>query len=652
MDSNKTTTLSSRPFVIGTSGHIDHGKTTLVKALTGVDTDHWAEEKKRGITIDLGFAHYEGEQGNQMAFVDVPGHEKFIHNMLAGVAGLDAVLLVVAADEGVMPQTREHLNICNLLKIQTGLVVLTRIDLVEEEEMVELCREEVSELLKGTFLEGAPILAVSPVTGEGLDVLRKTLSKLPKQIQHPATEKPFRLHVDRSFTLKGFGTVVTGTVLSGTVRQDEEILQYPQRRNVRIRGLQNHGQEVKEINAGQRAALNLAGIAKEEIQRGDQLAHPESLLNSYLLNVSLTLLEDVLAPLKNRTRVRVHLGSKEVFGRIALSEGESLSPGKTALVQLRLESLVSGSYGDRFIVRSYSPMITLGGGMVIDPSPGKSRRVQHELPERLERLHVGDENIRSEEVIYLQSVRGVTETEFSVRTGFSSRQTGKALQLLQSQQKVLCVEPLTGRYLHVEHIVLIGKFLRKALKKHHNKFPDRDGMTRSELGGKLSLIFTEKEVEKLLKYLVKVGLFTQNDQYISLAEHQPQASQSREESLARCLELIKSGGFQPLRRTHLLQELGLNEKDGMTLLKSAAHSKRLVRVAEDLHYIPEQIASIIKSLRFYFSENPNITVIQFKELLNISRKHAIDLLEYFDSQQLTIREDNHRIPARITALNN
>ena len=316
MDSNKTAALSSRPFVIGTSGHIDHGKTTLVKALTGVDTDRWAEEKKRGITIDLGFAHYEDEQGNQMAFVDVPGHEKFIHNMLAGVAGLDAVLLVVAADEGVMPQTREHLNICNLLKIQTGLVVLTRIDLVEEEEMVELCREEVSELLKGTFLEGAPILAVSPVTGEGLDELRKTLSKLPKQIQHPATEKPFRLHVDRSFTLKGFGTVVTGTVLSGTVRQDEEILQYPQRRNVRIRGLQNHGQEVKEINAGQRAALNLAGIAKEEIQRGDQLAHPESLLNSYLLNVSLTLLEDVLAPLKNRTRVRVHLRSKDVFGRI------------------------------------------------------------------------------------------------------------------------------------------------------------------------------------------------------------------------------------------------------------------------------------------------------------------------------------------------
>ena len=652
MDSNKTAALSSRPFVIGTSGHIDHGKTTLVKALTGVDTDRWAEEKKRGITIDLGFAHYEDEQGNQMAFVDVPGHEKFIHNMLAGVAGLDAVLLVVAADEGVMPQTREHLNICNLLKIQTGLVVLTRIDLVEEEEMVELCREEVSELLKGTFLEGAPILAVSPVTGEGWDELRKTLSKLPKQIQHPATEKPFRLHVDRSFTLKGFGTVVTGTVLSGTVRQDEEILQYPQRRNVRIRGLQNHGQEVKEINAGQRAALNLAGISKEEIQRGDQLAHPESLLNSYLLNVSLTLLEDVLAPLKNRTRVRVHLGSKEVFGRIALLEGETLSPGKTALVQLRLESLVSGSYGDRFIVRSYSPMITLGGGMVIDPSPGKSRRVQHELPERLERLHVGDENIRSEEVIYLQSVRGVTESEFSVRTGLSSRQSGKALQLLQSQQKVLCVEPLTGRYLHVEHIVRIGKFLSKALEQHHKKFPDRDGMTRSELGGKLSLIFTEKEVEKLLKYLVKVGLFTQNDQYISLAEHQPQASQSREDSLARCLELIKSGGFQPLRRTHLLQELGLNEKDGMTLLKSAAHSKRLVRVAEDLHYIPEQIASIIESLWFYFSENPNITVIQFKELLNISRKHAIDLLEYFDSQQLTIREDNHRIPARITALNN
>ena len=637
--------------MIGTSGHIDHGKTTLVKALTGVDTDRWAEEKKRGITIDLGFAHYEDEQGNQLAFVDVPGHEKFIHNMLAGVAGMDAVLLVVAADEGVMPQTREHLNICNLLKIKTGLVAITRIDLVEDSDMVELCQEEVAELLEGTFLEGKPVIPVSTTSGEGLTELRQALSKLGKQIPAAEIEKPFRLSVDRSFTLKGFGTVVTGTVLSGSLRQDEEVQQFPQQRSVRIRGLQAHSQTVSEVFAGQRAALNLAGITKEEIQRGDQLAKEGSLLTSYMLNASLTLLEDVSAALKNRTRIRLHLGSQEVFGRIVLLEGETLSPGKTTLVQFRLESLVCTRHGDRFIVRSYSPMFTLGGGMVIDPSPSKSRRVLHELSGRLRRLHDGDENVRSAEVIYLQSVKGVIEAEFSVRSGLSAKQSAKILQLLQSQQQVLCVDPFSKRYLHVQHVERIGEFLSKVLTIHHKKFADREGMTRSELGGKLSLIFTEKEVEILLKYMIKLGKFVQNGQYFSLAEHQPQVSQAQEAGLAHCFELIKAGGFQPYRRTRLLEELEMNEQEGVAMLKSAVHSKRLVRVADDLYYAPEQTKEILISLRKYLQDNQSITVIQFKEILNISRKHAIDLLEYFDSQHLTIREDNHRVPGSILASN-
>ena len=637
--------------MIGTSGHIDHGKTTLVKALTGVDTDRWEEEKKRGITIDLGFAHYQDEQGNQLAFVDVPGHEKFIHNMLAGVAGMDAVLLVVAADEGVMPQTREHLNICNLLKIKTGLVAITRIDLVEDSDMVELCQDEVAELLEGTFLEGKPVIPVSTTSGEGLTELRQALSKLGKQIPAAEIEKPFRLSVDRSFTIKGFGTVVTGTVLSGSLRQDEEVQQFPQQRSVRIRGLQAHSQTVSEVFAGQRAALNLAGITKEEIQRGDQLVKEGSLLTSYMLNASLTLLEDVSAALKNRTRIRLHLGSQEVFGRIVLLEGETLSPGKTTLVQFRLESLVCTRHGDRFIVRSYSPMFTLGGGMVIDPFPSKSRRVLHELSGRLRRLHDGDENVRSAEVIYLQSVKGVIEAEFSVRSGLSAKQSAKILQLLQSQQQVLCADPFSKRYLHVQHVERIGEFLSKVLTIHHKKFADREGMTRSELGGKLSLIFTEKEVEILLKYMIKLGKFVQNGQYFSLAEHQPQVSQAQEAGLAHCFELIKAGGFQPYRRTRLLEELEMNEQEGVAMLKSAVHSKRLVRVADDLYYAPEQTKEILISLRKYLQDNQSITVIQFKELLNISRKHAIDLLEYFDSQHLTIREDNHRVPGSILASN-
>ena len=651
MSNSETLTPNPRPFVIGTSGHIDHGKTSLVKILTGVDTDRWAEEKERGITIDLGFAHYEDEKGNPLVFVDVPGHEKFIHNMLAGVAGMDAVLLVVAADKGVMPQTREHLNICNLLKIQTGLVALTRTDLVEDSELIELCQEEVIELLEGTFLEGQPVIPVSAKSGEGLTKLREALSKLYKQIPAPEIEKPFRLGVDRSFTVKGFGTVVTGTVLSGSVKQDEEVQQYPQKRGVRIRGLQAHGQAVNEVFAGQRAALNLAGITKEKIQRGDQLAKSESLLTSYMLNATLTLLEDVSVPLKNRTRIRLYLGCKEVFGRIVLLEDKILSPGGKALVQFRLESPVSARHSDLFIVRSYSPMHTIGGGMVIDPSPSKSRRVLNELPERLGRLHDGDENLRSAEVIYLQSVKGVLEAEFTVRSGLSVKQSGKVLKLLQSQHKVLCVEPFSKRYLHVEHVERIGEFLGKVLAIHHKRFVDREGMTRSELGGKLSLIFTEKEVEILLKYMVKQGRFLQNGQYYSLTGHQPQVSQALEAGLTICLKLIKAKGFQPHRRTRLLEELEMNEKDGVAMLKSAVHSKRLVRITEDLYYAPEQTTEILIILMKYLQNNQSITVIQFKELLNISRKYAVDLLEYFDSQHFTIREDNHRVPGSILAFN-
>ena len=641
-----------RPFVIGTSGHIDHGKTSLVKAITGVDTDRLEEEKKRGITIDLGFANYEDDNGRQMAFVDVPGHEKFIHNMLAGIAGIDAVLLVVAADKGIMPQTREHLNICNLLKIGSGLVALTKVDLVDDTEMLKLCHDEILELLEGTFLEGQPVIPVSSTHGDGIDEVKGELAKLYNKINIQDVEKSFRLNVDRSFTLKGFGTVVTGTVLCGSINQDNEVEQFPQKRAIRIRGLQTQGKKVNEVFVGQRAALNLGGISKEEIKRGDQLAKKNSLLTSYMINATFFLLDEVSTPLKNRTRIRLFIGSKEVIGRIFFLEGSYLSPGKRSMVQLRLESLVSSKYGDNFIIRSFTPMHTLGGGMVIDPSPSKSRRMQREFPKRLVRMYKGDENVRAEEVIFLQSVRGVKESEFSVRSGLSLNQSRKAFKFLQSKQKVVCLDKLSKRYLHVEHLGRIANYLKRILEFHHKKFSDRKGMTRSELAGKLNLIFNEREVEVILKYIVNLGGLTQNSNYYHLLEHQQQFSKSQDDLLKRCLRLISSGGFQPIRRTRLLEEVGLNKKDGLDILKSAVHSKQLLSVAEDLYYTPNQIEEILLYLREYLYKNRNITVIQFKELLKISRKHAIDLLEYFDKQHLTIRQDNFRIPGTILANRN
>ena len=647
MSHNQEPKTMRRPYVVATSGHIDHGKTALVEAITGIDTDRLQEEKKRGITIDLGFAHFEQEQGVQIAFVDVPGHEKFIHNMLAGMAGIDAVILVIAADKGVMPQTREHLNICNLLEIREGLIALTKIDLVEDLGMLELCKDEVFELVKGTFLEGKPVIPVSANKSDGIVELREELLNLFNKIKTPELENPFRLNVDRSFTLRGFGTVVTGTVLSGSISKEEEVFQFPQERIVRIRSMHTHGQKTDKVYAGQRAALNLAGIKKEEIKRGDQLGEPESLLSSYILYATFYLLENVSDELRNRTRIRLYLGSSEVIGRIIFLEGSTLYPGNKNFVRIILESLVSTKFGDRFIIRSFSPMITLGGGMVLDPLPSKSRRIKREIPERIFSLSDEDPNIRSEEVIYLQSVKGLMESEFSVRTDLSIKQSRKVFEILQSKKKIFCVNNLTKRYLHFEHIDNISHYVMRILELHHKKFIDRKGMTRAELVGKLRLIFNEKEVETLLNYLVKENRLLKNGDYYHLLEHHPQVSKSLEKSISQCIFLIISGGYQPMRRNRLLEELKLSEKDGLVILKSAVHSKKLLNVAQDLYFTPEKMEEILVILRDYLHVNKSITVIQFKELLNISRKYAIDLLEYFDRQRFTIREGNYRIPGTI-----
>ena len=636
-----------RPYVVATSGHIDHGKTALVKAITGIDTDRLQEEKKRGITIDLGFAHYEHKQGGQIAFVDVPGHEKFIHNMLAGMAGIDSVLLVVAADKGVMPQTREHLNICNLLKIQEGLIALTKIDLVEDPEILGLCKEEVFELVKGTYLEGKPVIPVSATNNNGIVELREELLNLFNKIKTPEIEKPFRLNVDRSFTLRGFGTVVTGTVLSGSISKEEEVNQFPQGRIVRIRSMQTHGHKTDIVHAGQRAAFNLSGIKKEEIKRGDQLGEPESLLSSYILNATFYLLNDVSYELKNRTRIRVYLGSNEVIGRIVFLDGSTLLPGNKSFIQIRLESLVSTKFGDRFIIRSFSPMNTLGGGMVVDPLPSKYRRMKRELPERILSLSDENPNIRSEEVIYLQSVKGLVESEFCVRSGLSINESRKVFEKLQSKKKIFCVNNITKRYLHSEHINNISMYVIRILECHHKKFVDRKGMTRAELVGKFRLIFNEREVENLLNYLVNQKKFLKNGNYYHILGHHPEVSKSIENNLSQCIILIISGGYQPLRQNRLLKELKLSEKDGLAILKSAVYSKKLLNIAQDLYFTPEKIEEVLDILRDYLKVNKSVTVIQFKELLNISRKYAIDLLEYFDRQRFTIREGNYRIPGTI-----
>ena len=640
--------MSSLPhLVLGTSGHVDHGKTTLVKALTGIDTDRLAEEKRRGITIELGFAHMELE-GVRIAFVDVPGHERFVHNMLAGISGLDAVLLAIAADEGVMPQTREHLHVCRLLGVQQGLLVLTRCDKVDDPEMLNLCVDEVRELVKNTFLAEAPLLRTSAKTGEGLDELRNALLQIASENHRTNSKRPFRLDVDRSFGIKGFGTVVTGTVRSGNLKLEEEVWQWPLQQPRRIRSLQVHGTPTEKIWSGERAALNLSQISVEEIQRGDQLAAPNSLLTSHLLDGELEVLDDLPAPLRHRERVQLHLGSASVPARLISLEGIQLAPGETGLVQLRLERKLSSRHGDRFLIRGRSPLRTLGGGTVLDAAPNKSRRLRQDRAQRLRQLSQGSLPKQIQSAAWLQGLRGTSLAELALRTLGSAKALQKEVAgLLSRQVLVQAGQPQTILF-HPEHLERVGRFVQRQLEQQHFEFPEREGLPIAALQAKLQRIFPLAGVsEGLLNFFERQQLCSRRGEFYALPSHQAQQEKTAITQLEALLELLKAGGFQTLRQTQLLEQAGLDEQTALPLLKQAAFHKQLVRVAEDLWYLPSQLERFREQLQQWFSTHATISVIECKELLQTGRRHALELLEYADRQYWTRRIDNHRVPAKL-----
>ena len=633
--------------VLGTSGHVDHGKTALVQALTGIDTDRLAEEKRRGITIELGFAHMELESV-RIAFVDVPGHERFVHNMLAGISGLDAVLLVIAADEGVMPQTREHLHICRLLGVQQGLLVLTRCDKVDDPEMLNLCADEVRELVKNTFLAEAPLLRTSAKTGEGLDELRNALLQIASETHRTNSKRPFRLDVDRSFGIKGFGTVVTGTVRSGNLKLEEEVWQWPLQQPRRIRSLQVHGTPMEKIWSGERAAINLSQISVEEIQRGDQLAAPHSLLTSHLLNGELEVLDDLPAPLRHRERVQLHLGSASVPARLISLEGIQLAPGETGLVQLRLERKLSSRHGDRFLIRGRSPLRTLGGGTVLDAAPNKSRRLRQDRAQRLRQLSQDSLPEQIQSAAWLQGLRGTSLAELALRTLGSAKVLQKEVAgLLSRQVLVQAGQPQTILF-HPEHLERVGRFVQRQLEQQHLEFPEREGLPIATLQGKLQRIFPLAGVsEGLLKFFERQQLCSRRGEFYALPSHKAQQEKTAITQLEALLELLKAGGFQPLRQTQLLEQASLDEQTALPLLKQAAFHKQLVRVAEDLWYLPLQLERFHEQLQQWFSNHATISVIECKELLQTGRRHALELLEYADRQYWTRRIDNHRVPAKL-----
>jgi selenocysteine-specific elongation factor len=629
--------------VIGTAGHIDHGKSSLVRALTGIDPDRLKEEKERGITIDLGFAYLKSEGGLSLGFVDVPGHERFVKNMLAGVGGIDLVMLVVAADESVMPQTREHFAICRLLKIPLGLIVLTKCDLVDA-DLREIAAMEAKELVAGSFLESAPMVEVSTRTGEGMEALRTTLENLARSAPSRSTAGRFRLPIDRVFSMKGFGTVVTGTIASGSVGQDDEVEILPRGLEVRVRGLQVHGDREARASAGQRAALNLQGIEVSDVARGDALVERGWFRPTLMFDCHLEVLSSSPIPVKDLTRVHLHLGTAQVLARARVLGGvKSIPPGERGLAQLRLEAPVVSARGDRFILRRYSPLETIAGGVVLDAYPEKHSVASLAVASRLEALAGSSDASVAARFVEESGASGVSENDLGRRLGVGASELEEILRSLLSEGRAALVSR-NPRVLIAPGVVDdVGKRLEVALRAFQKKNPLLGGMPKSELREKagsgapaevFDLILAKLEEEKRLR--VAKDLVSTFDHRIHLSE-----DESRAKDLL--VERYQKAGVKPQTLEEIAAEaklpVNLLERIQRVLLKDGT----LVQISEGMVFHKDSLSRLKENVRSCKSTRERIDVAFFKEMAGVTRKHAIPLLEWLDRERVTQRAGNDRV---------
>ncbi|HET9491526.1 MAG TPA: selenocysteine-specific translation elongation factor [Methylomirabilota bacterium] len=625
--------------VVGTAGHIDHGKTALVKALTGIDTDRLPEEKARGITIDLGFAFLEEPGGLTIEIVDVPGHERFVKNMLAGVGGIDVAMLVVAADEGVMPQTREHLAICSLLHIKTGLVVLTKADLVEA-DWLELVRDDVATLVHGTFLDGAPLLAVSAKTGAGLPELRTTLGQIATTVSPRRVDELPRLPVDRVFTVKGFGTVVTGTLMAGRLAVDDRVEIYPKGLNAKIRGLQTHGRSVTEARAGQRTAVNFQGIERAAVERGDVVGLAGTLVPSRLVDGTLELLAEAPRPLKLRDRVRFHAGTSEIMARVLLVGRPELLPGERAFARLRLEAPVVAVPGDRFVVRSYSPIVTIGGGTLLDVDPPRFRRKAPSLLAHLALLERGTPEEVAEEHVRHVGTAGVRASALAGRAPFGPEQLRQILGRLEAERRVLAIE--RDWFIHPESYDRLRDLVVGALEQFHRANPLRSGMSREELRGRAGAP-DERIFAHLLAALDAEGRVRTERDKVRLGSHVVRLSPDQQRSVDRIEQEFLKAEAAPPSPEEALGRAGLKGDEEHELFQLLVADRKLVRVKESLYFHASALDAIQDKVVSLLRERKEIAPGDIKDLLGISRKYAIPLLEHLDARRVTARVGEKRV---------
>jgi selenocysteine-specific elongation factor len=629
--------------VIGTAGHVDHGKSALVKALTGIDPDRLKEEKEREMTIDLGFAWMTLPDGQAVSIVDVPGHEDFIKNMLAGVGGIDAALLVVAADEGPMPQTREHLAILDLLNVRTGVVVLTKIDLVDEPDWLDLVEAEVEDLLAPTSLANAPIVRVSARTGEGLEVLRDTLAQVlagsPSRLD---LGRP-RLSIDRAFTVAGFGTVVTGTLIDGRFRVGDEVEILPQGLRARIRGLQTHKRKIETAVPGSRVAINLSGVAVEDLERGDVVTRPGWLRPTLLMDVQLRALPDAPKPLVHNQEVEVFVGAAQVMARTRILGTQQINPGETGWAQLRLARPIAVSKNDRFIVRQPSPSRTLGGGVVVDPHPRRRhRRFREEVIRRLEALASGSPEevllgtLLKQEPLEAQRVvrRSNLEPEAAAAALDTLRQTGQVV--------VLNGDDLPGERLVRSNAYLVSnpgwqrltERIRRLLSDYHQQYPLRVGMPRQELRSRLGL--DGPLANAVIERAIAEGHVVGEGENLRLPDHRVVFSPAQQEQIDRLLAAFGASPYTPPSVAEAEAMVGAD------VLYALIEQGTLVRVSEDVLFLADTYREMVERITAHLRAHGSITVAQARDMLQTSRKYALALLEHLDDIRVTKRVGDER----------
>jgi len=628
--------------ILGTAGHIDHGKTSLVRALTGIDTDRLKEEKERGITIELGFAHMELPGDIRFGIVDVPGHEKFVRTMVAGVGGMDLVMLVIAADEGVMPQTREHLEICQLLGVKKGLVALTKSDMVEA-EWLEMVAEEVREYLTGSFLEGAPVVPVSSRTGDGLENLKACLSTLADQVEEKSADGPFRLPVDRVFTVSGFGTVVTGTLLSGEIRTGDEVELLPSGLDTRVRSVQTHGRKADLGSAGQRVAVNLQGVEHGDITRGDVVVPRGAFRSTRAVDARLTFLPSAPRELKHRATLRLHSATYEVSAQVILLDRDTLRPGESALVQLRLKNRVLLLPGDLFIVRSYSPEITVGGGLVLDPAPPRRRRRSAQALELLQSLEGGEDGERLRLLTQESLLSGITLEELVVRSGLSVKRTEAALTGLLSQGLLVQMVREPRIFLARESVVALKSLLLAGLDGYLRDNPLKEGIGKEELKARIPRRSDLRFFGPLLASLEKEEKAIVDRDLVKKPGWKAGGEPSGEDLLEKIETTLRDGGMEPPNLKEMGQRLGLGEKELLDHLNLLVRTGRAIKVKSDIFYAPQPLAEIRERLLRHLEAKGEVTPPEFREITGLSRKFMMPLLEYFDQEKLTIRVGDKRL---------